>query len=153
MGFAQPVAPVGPDPMQVKENWDMAEYRRQDNMTRPRGRMAETAPEKSVPDAVLRQQAIDQANAVAREASANARVAAAMRSALTKGNKDTVFKALETKAADPQFNIASLISAPPDQELHDAFQLLTVMNIDPDVALADSGQDLIEKKLSKAEAM
>ena len=41
----------------------------------------------------------------------------------------------------------------PERELHDAYLLLSSINVDPEEALSDSGQELIEKKLSKVEAM
>ena len=143
--------------MVIEDDWDMAEYRTKRDMARPRGANissegAEYAPPEK-DDSTKRKEAIEMANAVARDASKNARVAGEMRAALSLGNKDAVASALNTIAQNPQANLAELLVAPADQELHDAVQLLSAINVDPDEALSDSGQDLIEKKLSKAEAM
>ncbi len=72
---------------------------------------------------------------------------------MSHGNGVVVQDALDAILANPLAVLAELIINPDDRELHDAFQLLSSINIDPDEALAPSGQVLIEQKLSKAEAM
>ena len=97
--------------------------------------------------------AIEEANRLAALASKNARTAAEIREAMGHGDQEFVMAALDAAAANPDADIAEMILALDDQRLHDAFQVLSAVNIDPDEALAASGQLLIEQKLSKAEAM
>ena len=40
-----------------------------------------------------------------------------------------------------------------DRALHDAYILLASIDVDPDVALSDSGLDIISRKLSKIDAL
>lgn len=100
-----------------------------------------------------RSKALEQADLVARMASSHARLAHELRSALRFGNKNLVAGALERAAQDPVFSLESSVEREEDRELHDSMLLLSSINVDPDEALAESGQELIEKKLSKLEAM
>ena len=100
-----------------------------------------------------RSKAIEQADLVARMASSHARLAHELRSALRFGNKNLVAGALERAAQDKAFSLESSVEREEDRELHDSMLLLSSVNVDPDEALAESGQELIEKKLSKLEAM
>ena len=100
-----------------------------------------------------RSKAIEQADLVARMASSHARLAHELRTALRFGNKDLVAGALERAAQDKAFSLESSVEREEDRELHDSMLLLSSVNVDPDEALAESGQELIEKKLSKLEAM
>lgn len=97
--------------------------------------------------------AIEEANRLAALASKNARTAAELRDALGHGDQEFVVAALDAASANPDADIAEMILQLDDQRLHDAFQVISAVNIDPDEALAASGQLLIEQKLSKAEAM
>lgn len=105
------------------------------------------------PKAEARSKTVEQADLVARMASSHARLAHELRSALKFGNKNLVAGALERAAQDKAFGIESTVAREEDRELHDSMLLLSTMNVDPDEALAESGQELIEKKLSKLEAM
>lgn len=100
-----------------------------------------------------RTKAIENAEMVARMASSHARLAHELRSALRAGNKSLVAGALERAAQDKEFSLAHTLEREEDRELHDSMLLLSSINVDPDEALAESGQELIEKKLSKLEAM
>jgi len=100
-----------------------------------------------------RNEAIAEADRLARSASQNARTAAELRDALSHGDKDFVTGALAAASANEHADIAEMILDPNDRRLHDAFRLLSAVNIDSEEALAASGQLLIEQKLSKAEAM
>ncbi|MDT4899535.1 MAG: hypothetical protein QOJ78_465 [Pseudonocardiales bacterium] len=100
-----------------------------------------------------RSKAIEQANEIARLASAHARLAGELRGALSAGDKVAVSSAIEHSVNDKKFDRNAALAASEDKELHDSFLLLSSVNVDPDEALSDSGQDLIEKKLSKTEAM
>ncbi len=54
---------------------------------------------------------------------------------------------------DEEFNVGKSLKAVDDKYLYDAFQILSSINVSYEEALSDSGQDLIQNKLSKAEAM
>ena len=97
--------------------------------------------------------AVEQANELAREASAQARLADELRSALRGGDRVRVQRGIERSTEETGFDRAKFLTADSDRELHDSFLLLSSINVDPDEALAESGQDLIEKKLSKVESM
>jgi hypothetical protein len=97
--------------------------------------------------------AIEEADRLAALASKNARTAAELREALGHGDQEFVVAALDAASQNAEADIAEMILQLDDQRLHDAFQVLSAVNIDPDEALAASGQLLIEQKLSKAEAM
>jgi hypothetical protein len=86
-------------------------------------------------------------------ASGHAKIAAELREALSHGDKETVGSALEAAAGNTEVTIDALLTRSDDRRLHDAFVLLTSINIDPEVALADSGQLVIEQKLSIGKAM
>lgn len=113
----------------------------------------ESAGNASEDDAAARQAVIEEADRVAVLASKNATIAAELRHALSHGDKDLVSTALEAASEQEDFDMVSALIDPDDARLHDSFMLLSAINIDPDQALAASGQTLIEKKLSKAEAM
>ncbi len=100
-----------------------------------------------------RGKAIEEANEVARLASAHAQLAGELRGALGAGDKVAVSQAIEHSVYDKNFKKDEALTAAEDRELHDSFLLLSSVNVDPDEALSESGQDLIEKKLSKTEAM
>jgi hypothetical protein len=100
-----------------------------------------------------RSEAIAEANKVGREASANAVLADDLRSALSQGDKGLVEMHLENAEKVKNYPMGQAITNEVDRELHDAFLLLSSINVDPEEALAESGQELIEKKLSKVEAM
>ncbi len=104
-------------------------------------------------DSAARVAAIEEADRIATAASKNAKTAAELRAALADGDKEYVMAMVEAVLGNPDDDLAGIITAPADQRLHDSFSLLSAINIDPDLALADSGQALIEQKLSKAEAM
>jgi hypothetical protein len=97
--------------------------------------------------------AIAQANAIGREASEHAVLADELRGALGQGNRDFVVDHIDKSNQRKGYPIGTMITDTVDRELHDAFLLLSSINVDTDEALADSGQELIEKKLSKVEAM
>ena len=97
--------------------------------------------------------AIDHANEVAKQACANARVADEMREALGHGDRDTVDAAVRTLAADTEFEPGTSLKDGDDKQLYDAFQILSSINVSYEEALSGSGQALIQKKLSKADAM
>jgi hypothetical protein len=113
------------------------------------GMDVEDQPERMDPE---RQEAIERANEIAQEGSENARVAAAMIDALSHGDKDFVAAHIEARANDPKWDLG-VMKEDDDRQLYDAFMLLSSINVTPEEALAATGQDLIEKKLSKAEAM
>jgi len=100
-----------------------------------------------------RQDVIAQANAIGREASANAVLADELRGALSQGDRADVEQKLEFASANKHYDIGMALPGEPERELHDAYLLLSSINVDPEEALSDSGQELIEKKLSKVEAM
>lgn len=98
-----------------------------------------------------RQKAIEHANDVARRASAYAMTAGELRDALSHGDPEKVSTGLElTEHGVPVEQSVTNLS---DQELHDSFMLLASINVTPEEAVSDSGQELIEKKLSKLEAL
>lgn len=105
------------------------------------------------PQAKARRQAIEQANEVARQASANARLADELRGALRQGNAPLVLGAIERSTVDSAFNREAALPEERERELHDSYLLLSSINVDPDEALSESGQDLVERKLSKVESM
>jgi len=105
-----------------------------------------------VPDS-KRKQAIDEANAVARIACENAATAGEMRDALSHGDLPTVQAAVDDYAKDDEFEVEKSLKAVDDKYLYDAFQILSSINVSYEEALSDSGQDLIQNKLSKAESM
>ena len=72
--------------------------------------------------------------------------------ALSHGDKDFVATHIEARANDPKWDLG-VMQQDDDRQLYDAFMLLSSINVTPEEALAPTGQDLIEKKLSKAEAM
>lgn len=135
----------------AKMGYDPAQTRTAGPQDRGKGFSQDKAPKG--PDDAARKAAIKQAEAVAQDASANARLAAEMREALSRGDKEFIQAALQAKVANPKMKLGEAIPKADDKQLHDAFVLLSSINIDPDQALADSGQDMIEKKLSKAESM
>jgi hypothetical protein len=94
--------------------------------------------------------ALEAANHVDALASKNAKTAAEMRVALSSGDAEFMLAMIEAIAGNPDDGI---LKAAADRKLFDSFSLLSPINIDPELALADSGQALIEQKLSKAEAM
>lgn len=107
--------------------------------------------------------AIEHANEVGRRASKYAVIAAEMRDALRNDDaieRDSagrkvylVLQTLQTMEKYPDFNPRSVLVPESNAEKYDAYQLLSAINVTDDEALSDSGQDLIEKKLSKMEAM
>jgi hypothetical protein len=103
--------------------------------------------------ATKRSEAIKQANELARLASGHAAVADELRGALRAGNKIKVQGVIEAAETSADFNKDKALPDLADRELHDSFLLLSSINVDPDEALSESGQELIEKKLSKTEAM
>ena len=105
------------------------------------------------PKTKARKDAIDRANEMARQACGNAKIAAEMREALRHGDKALVASAVEEQSKDINFDLYHHLPAYSDKTLYDAFQILSSINITAEQALADSGQDLIHKKMSKAEAM
>jgi uncharacterized protein DUF4157 len=110
-----------------------------------------------------RLKAIEHANEVGRRASEYAVIAAEMRDALR--NDDSigrdvyerkqylVLQILQKLETDPGFDPTRFLKPESNAEKFDAYQLLSSINVTDDEALSDSGQDLIEKKLSKMEAM
>lgn len=111
-----------------------------------------------------RLKAIEHANEVGRRASQYAVYASEMRDALRNDDKIgsdepggkseyLVHKTLQTVAQNPKFDPSTVLVPESNAEKYDAYQLLSSINVTDDEALADSGQDLIEKKLSKMEAM
>lgn len=100
-----------------------------------------------------RSAAIQEANEVSRLASTNARLADELRSALQTGEADVVHKALKEFQQNPKADRAALIPGETERELHDAYLLLDSINVNLEEALSESGQDLIERKLSKVESM
>ncbi len=129
-------------------------------------------PEQEVADPARRKEVHQLANKVAQENSQNARYAAAMIAALQKGKepsldwlvsfRDRYFPDdkdfTQTRAAlgsikgrrREQMQLLNL--SDDDFERHDAQLILEVLNVDGEAALSESGQDLIQKKLSVAEA-
>lgn len=105
------------------------------------------------PEGQARSKAIQEANEVSRLASTNARLADELRSALQAGEADVVHKALKEFQQNPEADRAALIPGETERELHDAYLLLDSINVDLEAALSESGQDLIERKLSKVESM
>jgi hypothetical protein len=104
-------------------------------------------------DSEARIEAIEKADKIATMASKNAQIAAELRDALANGDKEYVFAMVEAITGNPDDDLDGIIKDLADRRLFDAFSLLSAINIDPELALADSGQALIEQKLSKAEAM
>lgn len=105
-----------------------------------------------------RLKAIEHANEVGRRASEYAVIAAEMRDALRNDDRIgdgqyLVLQTIQTMERDPQLDPAKLLVPESNAEKYDAYQLLSSINVSDDEALSDSGQDLIEKKLSKMEAM
>ena len=132
----------------------------------------EQTPEQEEADPARRKEVHQLANKIAQENSQNARYAAAMIATLQKGKepsldwlvsfRDRYFPDdrdfTQTRAAlasikgrrREQMQLLSL--SDDDFERHDAQLILEVLNVDREAALSESGQDLIQKKLSVAEA-
>lgn len=119
--------------------------------------------ERTDPDEIERMKAIEHANEVGRRASEYAVIASEMRDALR--NDDAigvddqgkrqylVHQVISTMEKNPQFDPTNLLTPESNAEKYDAYQLLSSINVSDDEALSDSGQELIEKKLSKMESM
>ena len=107
----------------------------------------------SVQEDPKRAAAIEHANKVAKQACANARVADEMREALGHGDRDNVDAAVRTFVEDSEFEPGNSLKDLDDKELYDSFQILSSINVSYEEALSASGQSLIQKKLSKADAM
>ena len=112
---------------------------------------------------LARLKAIEHANEVGRRASKYAVIAAEMRDALRNDDaigvnpdgkkKYLVLQTLQTMEQYPDFDPKNVLVPESNAEKYDAYQLLSSINVTDDEALSDSGQELIEKKLSKMEAM
>lgn len=105
-----------------------------------------------------RLKAIEHANEVGRRASQFAVVAAEMRDALRNDDRIgdgqyLVLQTIQTMEKNPQLDPSKLLVPESNAEKYDAYQLLSSINVTDDEALSDSGQELIEKKLSRVEAM
>ena len=121
-------------------------------------------PEQTWDDPGRRKEVHAMADKVAQENSQNARYAAAMIAALQKGDEKKLEKMVAFRdAVFPQDNDFQQTRAymkakrqmeisNDDLERHDAELILEVFNVPTYMALSESGQDLIQKKLSVAEA-
>jgi hypothetical protein len=100
---------------------------------------------------------------VVQENSQNARYAAEMIEALRQGNqqhldwlvefRDQVFPEDADLSRSRQYLRGRVQVGEPELERYDSALILGALNVDPDTALSESGQDLIQKKLSVAEAV
>ncbi len=140
---------MGYDPSKMKRAGPQNAKDTGDGFAADADRGAEDKPD----DSAARLAAIEEADRIATSASKNASTAAELRAALADGNKEFVFAMVEATLGNPDDDLGSILTEPADKRLFDAFSLLSAINIDPELALADSGQTLIEQKLSKAEAM
>jgi hypothetical protein len=121
-------------------------------------------PEQTIDDPGRRKEVHAMADKVAQENSQNARYAAAMIAALQKGDEKKLEKMVAFRdAVFPQDNdfqqtraylkVKRQMEISNDElERHDAELILEVLNVPTYMALSESGQDLIQKKLSVAEA-
>jgi hypothetical protein len=106
-------------------------------------------------DVKARNVAIEKANEVARLASTTAVIASEMREAMLWADDtghEGVWGALEAEAEKPS-GIPARFPHETWKELYDAYMLLSTINVSREEAVAPSGQELIEKKLSKMESM
>ena len=115
------------------------------------------------PHAAERRQLKETADAVVRECSTNARVAGGMRGALQTVGGDVSQKldgmellwkirSGEDPLTDAAWVKESWGIGEPHAPALDSAALLAVLNIEPEEALSESGQERIEKKLSLAES-
>ncbi|WP_244927483.1 DUF4157 domain-containing protein [Nocardioides sp. W7] len=116
-------------------------------------------PKKDLPGAAeptvrqkTRKEAIQHANTVAREASDIGDLAGRLRAALTAGGDYNLVPAA-VELSDHGVPVKESLATGPQQEMHDSFMLLSSIGVDAPVALSDSGQELIEKKISLVEAL
>ncbi|WP_155993313.1 eCIS core domain-containing protein [Nocardioides sp. URHA0020] len=102
-----------------------------------------------------RNAAIEQANEVARLASSTALIASEMRDRMLwadDAGQQGVWTALQSESEKPT-GAASLLPSVETKELYDAYMLLSSINVTREEAVSPTGQELIEKKLSKMESM
>lgn len=91
------------------------------------------------------------ANQVAAENSENAQQARDMRAALQTGSYEQAEQSNQAYLSDVP-GTATVKASPADHLNHDSTDLLSVLNVTPEMAKAPAGQDLIERKLSVTEA-
>jgi len=106
-------------------------------------------------DVKARNVAIEKANEVARLASSTAVIASELREAMLWADdtgQEGVWGALEAEVEKPS-GIPARFPHESWKELYDAYMLLSTINVTREEAVAPSGQELIEKKLSKMESM
>lgn len=106
-------------------------------------------------DVKARNVAIEKANEVARLASHTAVIASEMREAMLWADDtghEGVWGALEAEVEKPS-GVPATFAHETWKELYDAYMLLSSINVTREEAVAPSGQELIEKKLSKMESM
>jgi hypothetical protein len=99
--------------------------------------------------------AIEKANEVARQASDVAVVASQMREAMLWADDighEGVWTALQNEVDQGTAHGAGILEEH-HKELYDAYMLLSTINVTREEAVSASGQELIEKKLSKMESM
>lgn len=111
------------------------------------GAAAPTVREKS------RKEAIEHANTVAREASDLGALAGTMRHALAAGGDWAIVPAAAELDEEHGVPIEQTLATDGQQQMHDSFMLLASIGVKAEEALSDSGQDLIEKKISLVEAL
>ena len=99
-----------------------------------------------------RSELLAQTNAAARAAVPAARLAGELIDALKKGDHEIVTAAVQ-KATETGMPMSMLLDDEADKMLHDAYVLLASIDVEPDVALSDSGLDIISRKLSKIDAL
>lgn len=106
-------------------------------------------------DELARIKAIEKANEVARQASDVAVVASEMRERMLWADDvghEGVWTALQNEVDEGTQHGAGL-RLETHKELYDAYMLLSTINVTREEAVSASGQELIEKKLSKMESM
>lgn len=100
-----------------------------------------------------RKEALEHANKVAREASELGELAGRMRYALAAGGDWSLVPAAAELDEEHGVPIDQTLKSEPQREMHDSFMLLSSIGVKAEEALSDSGQDLIEKKMSLVEAL
>jgi hypothetical protein len=103
-------------------------------------------------EAKQRSELLAKTNEAARAAVPAARLAGELIDALKKGDHEIVTAAIQ-KATETGMPMSLLLDDEADKMLHDAYVLLASIDVEPDVALSESGLDIISRKLSKIDAL
>lgn len=100
-----------------------------------------------------RSELLAKTNAAARQAAPAARLGGELIDALKSGDHQIVEAAMKL-AAKYECPVSELLNGHPEEmALHDAYVLLAAIDVTPEVALSDSGLDIISRKLSKIDAL